>query len=149
MHSNTSMASSEVNIENTNVSGSDDITDLDSLTTVNPLVLLVRIEHVDSWPIELEILTETSFRKLCAHTNPVHILNAVEILSPYELCLTYGKGTALGRVTGELMAIESWMDFPILIMVVIITGSKVDDIVEARQRHSQIQKEQQQKEIDN
>ena len=39
------------------------------------------------------------------------------------------------------------MDFPILITVVIITGSKVDNIVEARQRHRQIQKEQEQKEI--
>ena len=46
------------------------------------------------------------------------------------------------------MAVESWMDFPILITVVIITGSKVDNIVEARQRHRQIQKEQEQKEID-
>ena len=46
------------------------------------------------------------------------------------------------------MAIESWMDFPILIMVVIITRSKVDDIVEARQKHRWIQKEQEQKEID-
>ena len=43
----TSMVSSEVNIENTNMSGSDEITDLDSLVTVNPLVVLVRIEHVD------------------------------------------------------------------------------------------------------
>ena len=51
----------------------------------------------------------------------------------------------LGWVAGELMAIESWMDFPILITVVIITRSKVGDIVEARQ----IPKEREQKEIDN
>ena len=96
VYSNTSMASSEVNVENTNASGSDEITDLDSSTTVNPLVLLVRIEHVDGRPIESEILTETSFRELCVHTNPTHIPNAVEILSPYELHLTYEKGTVLG-----------------------------------------------------
>ena len=41
------MASSEVNIEDTNASGSDGITDLNSLATMSPLVLLVRIEHVD------------------------------------------------------------------------------------------------------
>ena len=46
------------------------------------------------------------------------------------------------------MAIESWMDFPILITVVIITRSKVDDIVEARQKHTQIQRERGWKEID-
>ena len=91
---------------------------------------------------------ETSFKDLCVCTNPVHILNAVEILSPHELCLTYKKGVKLGQIAGELMAIESWMEFPILIMVVIITRSKVDDIVEARQKHRQIQKEREQKEID-
>ena len=142
------MASSEVDVENNNASGSDEITDLDSSTTVNSLVLLVRIDHVDGRPIESEILMETSFRDLRAHTNPVHVPNAVEILSPYELRLTHEKGTILGRVAGELMAIEPWMDFPILIMVVIITRSKVDDIVEARQKHRWIQKEQEQKEID-
>ena len=46
------------------------------------------------------------------------------------------------------MAIESWMEFPILVTVVIITRSKVNEIVEARQKHRQIQKEQKQKEID-
>ena len=95
VYSNTSMASGEVNVENTNVSGSDEITDLDSSTTMNTLVLLVRIEHVDGRPIESEILTETSFRELSTLTNPVHILNAVEILSPYELRLTYEKGRVL------------------------------------------------------
>ena len=39
------------------------------------------------------------------------------------------------------MAIESWMDFLILITVVIITRSKVNNIVEARQKHRQIQRE--------
>ena len=46
------------------------------------------------------------------------------------------------------MAIESWMDFPILITVVIITRSNVDNIVETRQKHRQLQREQEQKEID-
>ena len=82
------------------------------------------------------------------HTNPVHIPNAVEIFSPYELCLTYKKGVVLGQVADELMAIESWMEFPILVTVVIITRSKVNEIVEARQKHRQIQKEWKQKEID-
>ena len=142
------MVSNEVNVENTNTCGSDEILDLDSWVSVNPLVLLVWIEHVDGSPVESEVLTEASFRELYAHTNPAHTPNAVEILSPHELCLIYEKGVVLGRVAGELMAIESWMDFPILITVVIITRSKVDNIVEARWKHRQIQREQEQKEID-
>ena len=38
----------------------------------------------------------------------------------------------MGHVTGELMAIESWMDFPVLITVVIIKKTKVNEIVIAR-----------------
>ena len=128
MYTITSIASNEVNVENTNASGSDEIADLDSPVTVNPLVLLVRIEHVDGRPIKSEVLTEISFKDLCAHTNPVHIPNAVEILSPHELCLTYKKGVELGQIAGELL-------------VVVITRSKVDGIVKARQKHRQIQRE--------
>ena len=46
------------------------------------------------------------------------------------------------------MAIKSWMDFPILVTVVIMKRSKVDKIVEARQKHRRLQKEREQKEID-
>ena len=46
------------------------------------------------------------------------------------------------------MAVESWMDFPILVTVVIMKRSKVDEIVEARQKHRKLQKEREQKEID-
>ena len=59
------------------------------------------------------------------------------------------NSTVLGQVAGELMAVESWMDFPILITVVIITESKVDYIVEASHKHRLIQKEQEQKEMIN
>ena len=111
-------------------------------------MVLVRVKHVYGQPIEPEIFTEISFRELCAHTNPVHTPFAVEILSPHEICLTYKQGIILGHVAGELMTVESWMDFPILVTVVIMKRSKVDEIVEARQRHRKLQKEREQKEID-
>ena len=53
----------------------------------------------------------------------------------------------MGHVAGELMAIEPWIDLPILITVVIIKRSKVDAIVEAGQKHQQIQKEKEQIEL--
>ena len=43
----TSIASNEVNVENTNVSGSDEVLDLNFPVSVNPLALLVQIEHMD------------------------------------------------------------------------------------------------------
>ena len=39
------------------------------------------------------------------------------------------------------MAIESWRDFPILVTLVIINRSKVDAIVEARQKYRKEQKD--------
>ena len=142
------MASNQVNVKNSNVRGSDENLDSDSMVALNSMVLLVRIEHVDGRPIELEIFTETSFGELCVHTNPVHTHYALEILSPHEICLIYKQGIILGHAAGELMAIESWMDFPILVMVVIMKRSKVDEIVEAIQKHQKLQKEREQKEID-
>ena len=94
--------------------------------------MLVRIKHVDGRPIEPEILTEAAFKELCTYTNSSHKPHAVEILSSHELCLTYEQGVVLGNVAGELMAIESWMDLPILITVVIIERSKVEAIVKVR-----------------
>ena len=82
------------------------------------------------------------------YTNSVHKPHAVGILSPHELCLTYEQGIALGHVAGELMAIESWMDLPILITVVIINRSKVDAIVKARHDYRQNQKKEERAEID-
>ena len=131
-----SMVSNEVNVENSNTSGSEDIY-TETNVALNPMVLLVRVEHDDGRPIELEVLTEAAFKELCTYTNPLHTPHAVEILSPHEICLTYKQGITLGHVAGELMAIESWMDFPILVTVVIIKRSKVDTIVEARQKEKE------------
>ena len=77
---NISMASDEVNAENSNTSGSDD-TYTDTNVKLNPMVLLVRVEHVDGGPIEPEILTEAAFKDLCTYTNSSHTPHAVEILS--------------------------------------------------------------------
>ena len=131
---NISMVSNEVNAENSNASWSDN-TYANTDVMLNPMVLLVRVEHIDGRPIEPEILTEAAFKNFCTYTNSAHTPHAVEILSPHEICLTYKQGITLGHVAGELMAIESWMDFPILVTVVIIKRSKVDIIVEATQKH--------------
>ena len=51
-------------------------------------------------------------------------------------------------MAGELMAIESWMDFPVLVTVVIIKRSKVDAIVKARQDYRQNQKKREPVKVD-
>ena len=112
------------------------------------MVLLVRIEHVDGRPIEPEILTEATFHELCLYANSSYEPYAVEILSAHEICITYRQGVSLGQVAGELMVIESLRDFPILITVVIIKRSKVDSIVEVRQKYRQEQKDHELKELE-
>ena len=130
------------------VGGDDHFSKVDETIPINPMVLLVRIEHVDGRPIEPEILTETTFRELCLYVNSSYEPYAVEILSPHEICITYRQGVSLGQVAGELMVIESWRDFPILITVVIIRRSKVDSIVEVRQKYRQEQKDSELKELE-
>ena len=57
-----SMASNKITGENSNVIGGDDhFSEVDETIPINPMVLLVRIEHVDGRAIEPEILTETTF----------------------------------------------------------------------------------------
>ena len=48
------MVSNEVNVENSDASGSED-TSSNTNITLNSLILLVRIEHADGRPIEPEI----------------------------------------------------------------------------------------------
>ena len=88
---NISMVTNEVNAENSNASGSEDIY-TDTHVTLNPMVLLVRVKHVDNRRMELELLTEATFKELCTYTNPSHTSHAVEILSPHEICLTKISG---------------------------------------------------------
>ena len=133
--------------ENSNASGGDDFSEANETIQVDPMVLLIRIKHVDGRPIGPEILTETTFCELCQYANFSHELHAIEILSPHEICITYRQGVSLGQVAGELMAIESWRDFPILVTV-IIKRSKVDSIVEARQKYRQEQKKWELKDLE-
>ena len=94
------------------------------------------------------MLTESTFRELCQCINSSYEPYAIEILSPHKICITYRYGVSLGQVAGELMAIESWGDLPILVTVVIIKRSKVDVIVKARQKYRKEQKDRELKDLE-
>ena len=84
--------------------------------------------------MEPETLTTDTFHDLCIQTNPEHEPHGVKILRPYEICVSYREGIVLGHIAGELMAVESWMDFPVLITIVIIKQTKVNEIIIARHK---------------
>ena len=112
---------------NTNPQGNDE-TLHSSEVLINEMVLLVQIKHVDGRPMEPELFTSDSFCDLCIQANPEHEPHAVKILSPFKIYVSYREGIVLGHVAGELMAVESLMDFPVLITVVIIKQIKVNKI---------------------
>ena len=66
------MASNENIGENSKASESNNYSKTNDEVQDNPMVLLVRIKHVDGRPIEPEILTETTFRELCQFANLNH-----------------------------------------------------------------------------
>ena len=78
---NISMASNEVNMENNNASGSED-TYTDTNVTLNPMVLLVRVEHVDGRPIESKVLTEAAFKELHIHHMQLRSLVCMKFVLP-------------------------------------------------------------------
>ena len=143
------MALNNVTGENSNVIwGDDNFSKTNETGQINSMVLLVQIEHVDGRPMGPKVLTESTFRELCQCINSSYELYAIEILSPHEICITYRYGVSLGQVAGELMAIESWGDLPILVTMVIIKRSKVDAIVEPRQKYRKEQKDRELKDLE-
>ena len=138
------MASNDVIGENSNASGGDDnFSEASETVRINSMVLLVQIEHVNGRPVGPDM-----FRELCQCIHSSYEPYAIEILNPHEICVTYRHGVSLGQVAGELMAIESWGDFPVLVTVVIIKRSKVDAIVEARQKYRKEQKDRDLKDLE-
>ena len=79
------MASNEVNTENSNAGGSEDIY-ADTNPVLNSLVLLVKIEHVDGRPIEPDILTEAAFKDV-AH--PKCIILFADVTSLNDAVTSY------------------------------------------------------------
>ena len=78
----------EITGENSNASGGDNhFSKVDETVPINPMVLLVRIKHIDGRLMEPKILTENTFRELCLYTNLSSEPYAVEILSPHEICI--------------------------------------------------------------
>ena len=95
-----------------------------------------------------DVLTESTFRELCQCIHSSYEPYAIEILSPHEICMTYRHGVSLGQVAGELMAIESWGDLPILVTIVINKRSKVDALVETKQKYRKEQKDRELKDLE-
>ena len=143
------MASNGITGENSNASGGDDdLSKTNEMVQINSMVLLVCIKHVDGRPVGPKVLTESTFRELCQCINSSYKPYAIEMLSPHKICITYRHGVSLGQFAGELMAIESWRDLPILVTVVIIKRSKVDAIVAARQKYRKEQKGRELKDLE-
>ena len=142
------MVSNDVIGENNNASGGDDNFSKASETVrIISMVLLVQIEHVDGRPVGPDMLTQSMLRGLCQCIHSSYEPYVIEILSPHEICVTYRHGVSLGQVAGELTAIESWGDLPILVTVV-IKRSKVDAIVKARQKYRKEQKDRDLKDLE-
>ena len=93
------MASNGANL-NTNPQRNDETPDSDEVS-INEMVLLVQIEHINRRPMEPKILTADTLCDLCIQTNPKHEPHVVKILSPYKICVSYREGIVLVMSLGN------------------------------------------------
>ena len=104
---------------------------------LHKLVLLMRISNYEGQAVEPELFTQSKIQELClssrGHCDPYEI----EILSDHEACLIFKKDVTLGLAVGDLMSVEDWMGVPIVITVIILGRSKIQAILDARERHRQ------------
>ena len=124
--------------------GQGSLTDYDSIGSspkLYELVLLMRVSNYKGEAVVPELFTQGRIKELYLSSRGHHDPYEIEILSNDEACVTFKESVTLGLVAGDLMAVEDWMGFPVVIMVISLGRSKVRAIVEARERHRQSLKE--------
>ena len=108
---------------------------------LHKLVLLMRVSNYEGKAVEPELFTQSKIQELCLSSRSHYDLYEIEILSDHEACLTFKKNVMLGLVAGDLMSVEDWMGVPVVITVTNFGKSKVQAILDARERYRQSMKE--------
>ena len=100
-------------------------------------MLLMRVCTYEGGTVNPKLFTRNNIRELflgCkGHYDPYDI----EIMSYHEVCLTFKKEVTLGSVAKDLMAVEDWIGFPVIVTVVILGKNKVRAILQARDKYRQ------------
>ena len=119
-------------------------TDYDSISLspeLHKLVLLMCVSNYEEKAVEPELFRQRKIRELCLSSRGHYDPYEIEILSDHEACLAFKKNVMLGLALGDLMSVEDWMGVPIVITVIILGRSKIQAILDARERHRQSLKE--------
>ena len=110
---------------------------ISSSPELHKLVLLMRVCTYEGGAVNPELFTRSNIRELCLGCKGYYDPYDIEIMSSYEVCLTFKKEVTPGLVAGDLMSVENWIGVSVMVTVVILSKNKVRAILEARERHRQ------------
>ena len=109
-------------------------TDYNSVSDVpiSMLKVLMRIEKVNGDPLPESLMNPQQLNVFCVQyvgEQPYHI----ELLSSYEVCISYREGVVIAVVAGRLMNATAWNEIPLVVSCTLVPRERMSAIVKARE----------------
>ena len=107
-------------------------TDYNSVSDVPILILniLMRIKKVNGEPLPESLMNLQQLNIFCVQyvgEQPYHI----ELLSSYEVCISYIEGVVIAVVAGRLMNATAWNKIPLVVSCTLVPKERMSAIVKA------------------
>ena len=126
------MASKEIEEESALERVAQDETEYDSVSDapISTIKVLMRIEKVNGDPLPESLMNPQQLNVFCVQyvgEQPYH----VELLSPYEVSISYREGVMIAVVAGRLMNAAIWNEIPLVVSCTLVSRERMDAIVKA------------------
>ena len=128
------MASNEIEEGSATERVTPEETDYNSVSDVpiSMIKVLMRIEKVNGDPLPESLMNPQQLNVFCVQyvgEQPYHI----ELLSPYEACISYREGVVIAVVAGRLMNAATWNGIPLVVICILVPRERMSAIVKAHE----------------
>ena len=126
------MASKEIEEESALERVAQDETEYNSVSDapISTIKVLMRIEKVNGDPLPESLMNPQQLNIFCVQyvgEQPYH----VELLSPYEVSVSYREGVVIAVVAGRLMNAAIWNEIPLVVSCTLVPRERMSAIVKA------------------
>ena len=97
---------------------------------ISTIKVLMRIEKVNGDPLSESLMDPQHLNIFCVQyvgEQPYH----VELLSPYEVSVSYREGVMITVVAGRLMNAAVWNEIPLVVSCILVPRERMSAIVKA------------------